>query len=48
MGVGARLGSLDKNKDANLVFLNGDPFEPETRIMAVMLEGRVVFGEVQQ
>jgi imidazolonepropionase-like amidohydrolase len=48
MGVGARLGSLDKNKDANLVFLNGDPFEPETKIMAVMLEGRIVFGEVQQ
>ncbi|HTF89971.1 MAG TPA: amidohydrolase family protein, partial [Planctomycetota bacterium] len=48
MGLGARLGSLDKNKDANLVFLNGDPFEPETRIMAVMLEGRIVFGEVAQ
>ena len=48
MGVGARLGSLDKNKDANLVFLNGDPFEPETKIMAVMLEGKIVFGDVQQ
>jgi hypothetical protein len=48
MGVGARLGSLDKNKDANLVFLNGDPFEPSTRIMAVMLEGKIVFGEVAQ
>jgi len=48
MGIGARLGSLEKNKDANLVFLNGDPFEPGTKIMAVMLEGKVVFGEVQQ
>ncbi|MEO6708025.1 MAG: amidohydrolase family protein [Planctomycetota bacterium] len=48
MGIGARLGSLDKDKDANLVFLNGDPFEPETKIMAVMLEGRIVFGEVAQ
>jgi hypothetical protein len=48
LGVGARLGSLEKNKDANLVFLNGDPFEPGTKIMAVMLEGKVVFGEVQQ
>src|SRR6185295_18518205 len=27
LGQGARLGSLDKNKDANMVFLNGDPFE---------------------
>ncbi len=48
MGVGARLGSLDKNKDANILFLNGDPFEPGTKIMAVMLEGRIVFGEVAQ
>lgn len=48
MGVGARLGSLDKDKDANLLFLNGDPFEPSTQVMAVMLEGRLVFGEVAQ
>lgn len=46
LGVGDRLGSLEKGKDANLVFLNGDPFEATTRIQAVMLEGRVVFGEV--
>src|SRR5688500_6195406 len=39
LGVGDRLGSLDKEKDANMVFLNGDPFEPGTKIMAVMLEG---------
>jgi imidazolonepropionase-like amidohydrolase len=48
MGMGKRLGSLDKDKDANLVFFNGDPFEPTTRVMAVMLEGRIVFGEVPQ
>jgi imidazolonepropionase-like amidohydrolase len=46
MGVGDRLGSLEKGKDANLVFLSGDPFEPTTRIQAVMLDGRFVFGEV--
>jgi hypothetical protein len=46
LGVGDRLGSLDKGKDANFVFLNGDPFEPTTRIQAVVLEGRVMFGEV--
>jgi hypothetical protein len=28
------------------VFLSGDPFEPTTRIQAVMLDGRFVFGEV--
>lgn len=46
LGVGDRLGSLEKGKDANLVFLSGDPFEPATRIQAVMLDGRFVFGEV--
>jgi imidazolonepropionase-like amidohydrolase len=48
MGVADRVGSLDKGKDANFVFLNGDPFEPSTRIQAVMLEGKVVYGEVSQ
>jgi imidazolonepropionase-like amidohydrolase len=48
MGVADRVGSLEKGKDANMVFLNGDPFEPSTRIQAVMLEGKLVFGEVNQ
>jgi hypothetical protein len=47
LGVDARLGSLDAGKDANLVFFDGDPLEPGTRVKAVMLEGRVVFGEVR-
>ena len=47
MGLDGRLGSLEKGKDANMVFLSGDPFEPATRIQAVMLEGRFVFGEVK-
>jgi imidazolonepropionase-like amidohydrolase len=47
LGVESRLGSLEKGKDANMVFLNGEPFEPTTRIQAVMLEGRFVYGEVK-
>jgi imidazolonepropionase-like amidohydrolase len=47
LGVSERLGSLDKGKDANMVFLDGDPFEPATRIQAVMLDGRFVFGEAK-
>jgi imidazolonepropionase-like amidohydrolase len=43
-----RLGSLEKGKDANIVFWNGDPLEPWTRVQAVMLEGRIVHGEVDQ
>ena len=37
---------LEAGKDANLIFLNGDPFEPGTQIQAVMLEGDFVSGEV--
>lgn len=48
LGLDERLGSLDKEKDANLVFWNGDPFEPGTEVQAVMLEGEVVYGEVDQ
>jgi hypothetical protein len=46
LGLGERLGSLDAGKDANLLFLDGDPLEPATQIKAVMLEGRFVLGEV--
>lgn len=47
LGLESRLGSLEKGKDANMVFLSGQPFEPTTRIQAVMLEGRFVYGEVK-
>ena len=46
LGVGDRLGSLEPGKDANLVLWDGDPFEPQSRIQAVMLEGEFVSGEV--
>lgn len=48
LGLAARLGSLEKGKDANIVFVNGDPFEPTTKVQAVLLEGESVFGEVAQ
>ncbi len=47
LGVDGRLGSLEKNKDANLIFFSGDPLEPGSKLEAVMLEGRIVFGEVK-
>jgi hypothetical protein len=46
LGVADRVGSIEKGKDANFVFVDGDPFQPQTRIQAVMLDGRFVFGEV--
>lgn len=47
LGLGARLGSLEVGKDANLVFFDGDPLEPTSELKAVMLEGRFVTGEVK-
>jgi imidazolonepropionase-like amidohydrolase len=48
LGVADRVGSIEKGKDANFVFLDGDPFQPATRIQAVMLDGKFVHGEVDQ
>lgn len=47
LGVEKRLGSLEKDKDANMLFFSGDPLEPGSKLEAVMLEGRIVFGEVK-
>ncbi len=47
LGLGERLGTLEPGKDANMIFLNGEPFEIGTKVEAVMLEGKFVFGEVQ-
>jgi hypothetical protein len=46
LGLDDRLGSLEAGKLANIVFLDGDPFEPRTRIVAVMMEGVFLVGEV--
>lgn len=47
LGVETRLGSLEKGKDANMIFFDGDPLEASSRLKAVMLDGRFVFGEVK-
>jgi Amidohydrolase family len=47
LGVESRLGSLEKGKDANMIFFDGDPLESSSRLKAVMLDGRIVFGEVK-
>jgi Amidohydrolase family len=48
LGLGERLGSLEPGKDANFVLYDGDPFEVSTRILAVILEGELVHGEIDQ
>jgi len=43
LGIDYRLGSLDVGKDANLLFLTGDPLDVATKIDKVMLEGKIVY-----
>lgn len=47
LGLQDRVGSLEAGKDANMIFLSGDPFEPASVIEGVMLQGRMVHGEVE-
>ena len=42
LGVGARVGSLEPGKDADVVVLSGDPFDYRTRVIRVFIDGRAV------
>ena len=41
LGLGDRVGSLEKGKDANLLFLTNDPFNAMTRVEKVMIQGKI-------
>ena len=41
--IDEQVGSIEAGKSANLLFLDGDPFEAGTEIKAVMLEGELTF-----
>ncbi len=43
VGLGDRLGSIEKDKDADLVFFNGDPLRPGSKPMRVMILGEIVW-----
>lgn len=48
LGLGDHIGTLAEGKSANLVVFSGDPFQPGTKIDAVMLDGRFVTGDIDQ
>ncbi|MCC7014937.1 MAG: amidohydrolase family protein [Planctomycetes bacterium] len=41
--IDARVGSLEKGKDADIVVLTGDPSDPRSAVELVLIEGRVVY-----
>jgi imidazolonepropionase-like amidohydrolase len=47
LGQEKALGSLEQDKRANIVFWSGDPFEPTSKVEAVMLGGEFVVGDVK-
>jgi len=44
LGISDRVGSIEKGRDADLLFLSGDPFDLATRVEKVMVKGAVVEG----
>jgi len=43
LGIASRVGSIAAGRDANILLLDGGPFEPTTRIRKVLLEGKVAY-----
>jgi imidazolonepropionase-like amidohydrolase len=43
LGLGARIGSIEKGKDANVVVLTGDPLDAQTWVDLVLIEGKTVY-----
>ena len=42
LGLEKRLGSIEKDKDADLIFLDADPLDPRARVREVMIGGEIV------
>ncbi len=43
LGLGGRIGSIEKGKDANVVVLTGDPLDAQSWVDVVLIEGKVVY-----
>lgn len=43
IGLGDRLGSIEKDKDADLTFFDGDPLDPFAEVTRVMILGEIVW-----
>jgi hypothetical protein len=44
LGIADRVGSIEKGREADLLFLTGDPFDELTKVEKVMVKGHLVEG----
>jgi imidazolonepropionase-like amidohydrolase len=45
LGVERRIGTVAAGRDADLVAFAGEPWEPSSQVLLVIVDGRVVFEE---
>lgn len=43
LGLEKTLGSIEKGKKANIIFVDGDPLDMSTRVQKVLVEGKTVY-----
>jgi imidazolonepropionase-like amidohydrolase len=48
IGLGDRIGTLEPGRDANLLLLTGDPFDVQTTLDRVLIEGKVVWTKAKK
>ncbi|MBI5865262.1 MAG: amidohydrolase family protein [Planctomycetes bacterium] len=45
LGLDKRLGTIEKDKDADFIMLDADPLDPRARVRAVMIAGELVYRD---
>jgi imidazolonepropionase-like amidohydrolase len=44
IGMETRIGSIEPGKDADLVLFDGDPFDIQSRVQKVFIDGHIAYN----